>query len=98
MEYKLDSKPWLTDEAIQFLDKFLKEAPKIVLELGSGGSTVWFAERAYNLISFEHDIRWYNRADSALRQVLSDSCFPTTHKVTSDKRYTMSVEALAKSD
>ena len=59
MEYKLDSKPWLTDEAIQFLDQFLKETPKIVLELGSGGSTIWFAERAYHLISFEHDIRWY---------------------------------------
>ncbi|OGB83706.1 hypothetical protein A3F66_05315 [candidate division TM6 bacterium RIFCSPHIGHO2_12_FULL_32_22] len=66
MEYKLNSKPWLTEEAIQFLDKFLKEAPKTILELGSGSSTIWFAERADKLISFEHDVRWYNRVNSAL--------------------------------
>ena len=36
--------------------------------------------------------------DFAERYVSTDSYFPTTHEVTSDKRYTMSVEALAKSD
>ncbi|OGB83352.1 hypothetical protein A3F66_00625 [candidate division TM6 bacterium RIFCSPHIGHO2_12_FULL_32_22] len=64
----LNDKPWLTDAAVNFLDQFLKESPKSVLELGSGGSTIWFAKRIKHLVSFEHDVRWYETVKKELNQ------------------------------
>lgn len=53
-------KPWLTTQAVIFLDQLLKSLPQShMLEFGSGNSTLWFAQRAYRLISIDHDIRWH---------------------------------------
>ena len=66
MDFKLKTSPWLTKQSIQFLDKFLNEAPRKVLELGSGASTIWFAQRTQDLTSFEHDLRWYDVVNKEL--------------------------------
>jgi predicted O-methyltransferase YrrM len=68
-ENKIKDKPWLTDRSIQFLDHFLSQGSKTVLELGSGASTIWFAKRAHHLISFEHDIRWYELITNELQRL-----------------------------
>jgi predicted O-methyltransferase YrrM len=52
--------PWLTKEAIIFLDRFLQLHPQSrMLEFGSGNSTEWFARRVHNLISIDHDAQWH---------------------------------------
>lgn len=51
--------PWLVFDAIQFLDGWLKKDMN-VFEYGSGGSTIYWAKRAGNLVSVEHDREWYN--------------------------------------
>jgi predicted O-methyltransferase YrrM len=57
-------KPWLTEEAIALLEEL---APfKRVLEFGSGGSTVFFAKRAENVISIEHDEKWFDLVEAKL--------------------------------
>lgn len=58
----LRSIPWVTHEAVIFLENFMSEHPNAtVLEFGSGSSTIWFAKRTKNLISIEHHPDWYNR-------------------------------------
>jgi len=52
--------PWLTYSAIHFLDDRIKKHFS-VFEYGSGHSTIWFSKRAANIISVEHDLRWFNR-------------------------------------
>lgn len=51
--------PWLTKEAVLLLDQLLKK-DDLGLEFGSGRSTVWFAKRVKELISIEHDEKWFN--------------------------------------
>jgi hypothetical protein len=52
-----DVSPWMTFPAIRFLDHFLKAGMR-VFEYGSGGSTLFFAERAGQVVSAEHDPAW----------------------------------------
>lgn len=52
--------PWITHEAVCFLDEYMKTHPDArVLEFGSGSSTIWFAKRTKNLFSLEHSPEWY---------------------------------------
>lgn len=54
--------PWLTKEAIKFLEKFLNQKSDAkILEFGCGGSTIWFSKRTKNLISIEHNFAWYKK-------------------------------------
>lgn len=64
---KLRPVPWLTEDAIKFLEEFFKlnKDPK-VLEFGSGASTLWFAQRTKNLTSVEHNQDWFNFVKSTL--------------------------------
>lgn len=50
--------PWITREAVSFLDKFLNKN-MIAVEFGSGSSTRWIANRVHKLISVENDPQWY---------------------------------------
>ena len=59
--------PWLTEEAVRFLAKWIK--PKDVLfEFGSGQSTDWFASRVGRVVSVEHDREWYKTVDRELQK------------------------------
>lgn len=44
--------PWLPPEAIKFLDKYIQNTHR-VLDIGSGGSTVFFARRALHVLALE---------------------------------------------
>jgi len=51
--------PWWTYDAIEEVDRFLRERPGArVFEYGSGASTVWLAKRAGCVVSVEHDLHW----------------------------------------
>lgn len=53
--------PWLVPGAIEFLDSYLKKHAIFdfeVLEFGCGGSTLFFARRCNEVISFETDEEW----------------------------------------
>lgn len=55
-----DNMPWLTFDAINFLKKVLQPA-MVVFEYGSGGSTLFWAKHATEVVSIEHDRLWYDR-------------------------------------
>jgi len=57
--------PWLTFGAIEWLDDNIKATWR-VLELGSGGSTAYFAKRVASLVSFEHDRDWSQRVKAQI--------------------------------
>jgi len=56
----MESIPWLVKEAVEFIEKNIKTSDT-VFEYGSGGSTLWFAQRAQSVISVEHNREWYQR-------------------------------------
>jgi len=59
--------PWWTFEAIEKVDRFLKERPNArVFEYGSGASTIWLARRAAEVISVEHDAAWFPEVERRL--------------------------------
>ena len=57
--------PWYVFKAINYLEKILFQNA-IVFEYGSGGSTLFFAERAKKVISLEHDSFWSERIKEIL--------------------------------
>ncbi len=61
----LDKLPWITFSAIQMLDNFL-DGDMRVYEYGSGGSTLYFAQRVKEVISVEHDRPWFEKVLKAV--------------------------------
>jgi hypothetical protein len=59
--------PWYTYPAIEFLER-TAGADQRVFEWGSGNSTLWWAERARQVVSVEHDRRWYEQIRSTMPQ------------------------------
>ncbi|MDD4970788.1 MAG: hypothetical protein PHT07_15280 [Paludibacter sp.] len=57
--------PWLVPEAIRRLEE-IDMSNMTVLEFGAGGSTLFFARRAKNVISIENEIIWYEKITHAL--------------------------------
>jgi hypothetical protein len=66
--------PWLSVGAIVALEQVIFRVdgvnlpPKRVLELGSGGSTIFFAKRAEHVVSIETDRGWAPRTAEALER------------------------------
>lgn len=58
--------PWISYDATKRLDAFMAEAPRSVLEFGSGNSTIWFAKRAAVLHTVEHNAEWHRRVQGLL--------------------------------
>ena len=52
--------PWLSYDAIRYMEERLWP-DSVVFEYGSGGSTLWFAERVGRVTSIEHDPDWHAR-------------------------------------
>jgi hypothetical protein len=65
--------PWMPYLAIQRLKDFLKPQ-MLVFEYGSGGSTVFFAQRVKRVFSVEHDPRWHALVSEALRMRNLTNC------------------------
>lgn len=64
---QIKSVPWLVNESILFLQGILTPRAR-VLETGCGGSTLFFAQRAECVFSFEHTEKWLNKTEAALRK------------------------------
>lgn len=59
--------PWLTYPAIEFLDKRINNNMS-VFEYGCGNSTLWWASKVNEIISVEHDKRWYDKFELIVPQ------------------------------
>lgn len=51
--------PWMYIKAVHFIEYFLLSRKNpVVLEYGSGTSTIWFSRKAYKVYSIESNIQW----------------------------------------
>lgn len=58
-------KPWIVPHAIEYAESLL--SPNMtVLEFGSGGSTLWFADHVRMIESIEHSPDWCKRVLAAM--------------------------------
>lgn len=62
-----DEQPWLTFAAIDLLRDFLRSDMR-VFEFGGGGSTLFFTARAAEVITVEHDEKWFPAIGEALEK------------------------------
>ncbi|MEJ8816953.1 hypothetical protein [Lacibacter sp. H407] len=60
--------PWLVFSSISFLEKKVNKQMR-VFEYGSGGSTLFFSERAAAVVSIEHNPEWYDKVASAIKDL-----------------------------
>lgn len=58
-------KPWIHDNVVKFLENNINKDTKI-LEFGSGYSTIFFQNYTDNLISIEHNKKWYDKIKQSL--------------------------------
>lgn len=61
------NKPWLTAESVRLLNNLLSPDDEM-LEVGSGKSTLWFAERVALLHSLEDNQHWFNKVTTLLNR------------------------------
>ena len=71
-EKKNPNAPWLTSDAIDYLNASLKNSD-IYVEWGSGRSTAWFAERVGHVTSVESDREWHQWVAGQLKANESDN-------------------------
>lgn len=74
-----DEVPWITFRAIDWLDTYLKPDMR-VFEYGAGGSTLYFAKRAGEVISVEHDESFYHWVKDILAQRARTNCDLMLHR------------------
>lgn len=77
-ELNLRPIPWITHEAFLLLDQYMNthDHPNI-LEFGAGASTIWLSKRTKNLVSVEHNIKFFNLISEKLTN--SPESFPVKH-------------------
>lgn len=59
--------PWMSFAAIDFLKEWLQKN-MVVFEYGSGGSSLFIAERVQQLYSVDHDELWYNKVKELIAE------------------------------
>jgi len=69
-----DELPWITYGAINWLASHLTKEMTI-FEWGSGGSTMFFARRAKQVITIEHDPGWYQKVNHVLQRKPHENVF-----------------------
>jgi predicted O-methyltransferase YrrM len=67
-KFVVDDVPWLVPDSILFLEKILHKQC-MVIETGSGGSTVWLAQRVNRVITFEHKKAWVDATQNRLNEL-----------------------------
>ncbi|KKQ31641.1 MAG: hypothetical protein US68_C0023G0006 [Candidatus Shapirobacteria bacterium GW2011_GWE1_38_10] len=82
-ELKSKNTPWLTVESIKIIENLAK-ASDVVLEFGSGSSTVWFSKHVKKTIIIEHDLQWYKISKKLTRSAGSKI---KLHLAESKKKY-----------
>jgi hypothetical protein len=68
-----DGVPWLPYCVVEWLEATVTPAFSI-FEYGSGGSTLYWARRAQQVVSIEHDRAWHARVAQVLAQQGIDNC------------------------
>lgn len=61
--------PWMVPDAVYELDIVLNNKD-FVLEFGSGGSTIFFAQRCHEVTSLETDSKWFEQVQNLLKNKL----------------------------
>jgi len=74
-----DAVPWITFEAKEWIDSFLIQNSNsgkemTVFEYGSGGSTIFFTQRFFRVISVEHNQEWYSGVKKILQSENDSKC------------------------
>lgn len=64
-EWRNPNNPWLTRDAVKFLNQVLKPTD-VALEFGSGRSSIWFARRIGRLISVEDNNTWNSKVTALI--------------------------------
>jgi hypothetical protein len=59
-------RPWLSDQAVDFIDSIVSDKTK-VFEWGSGGSTIYLCTKVDSIVSVENTKEWF---ESISRQLL----------------------------
>ncbi len=67
-KFVVDNTPWLVPDSILFLEKILTKN-SMVIETGSGGSTVWLAQRVLKVVTFEHKKSWMDATQNRLNEL-----------------------------
>lgn len=62
-----DEQPWLSFAAIELIGNFLKQDMK-VFEFGGGGSTLFFSSRVAEVVTVEHDEKWFPMIGKAIEE------------------------------
>jgi len=58
------SRPWFNDRAVLLLDRIINPNSRI-LEIGAGGSTLWYAKRGRSVLSVEGSRDWHSRVSES---------------------------------
>lgn len=61
-----DELPWITFNAIDYLQNYLKQDSK-VLEYGGGGSTLFFLKNKAHVFTVEHDENWFKILEETVK-------------------------------
>jgi Methyltransferase domain len=64
-EKRNPDKPWLNFRAIEAFETVLRPTD-VMIECGSGRSTLWFSKRVGSLLSIENDPRWHAEVSARL--------------------------------
>ena len=59
--------PWLTLDAITWLDRYIKPTMS-ALDIGTGGSTIFFARRCHEVIAVNNNPEWNRMTRTALAE------------------------------
>jgi Methyltransferase domain len=78
-----DALPWITYEAQRALERILTPEMR-VFEYGSGGSTLFFAQRVAELVSVEHDPDWHAKVQARLGSRSELILVPSTDEAPGD--------------
>lgn len=62
-----DEQPWITFQVIAFLKSKVKATDK-VFEYGGGGSTLFFVNRAAEVVTVEHNDEWFKILSSIIKE------------------------------
>lgn len=61
-------KPWLAPAANEFLEGYLKPTD-LMLEFGSGRSTLWFSKHVRHITSVEHNPAWFSKIKDRISEL-----------------------------
>lgn len=82
--------PWITYPAFRQLQRVIKPGGR-VFEFGCGGSSLWWASNAAEVISVEHDADWAARVSAEapanlkiVSRVLNEACSPERQALVAD--------------